>query len=112
MVLAQKVNSLFNTKKVRLKLQTVLRDKISNPYFNTKKVRLKQRLFIDPSTTPNPPFQYQKGAIKTGAGRSKRGGGGRFQYQKGAIKTYYKGAAAPTAFHVFQYQKGAIKTGV
>jgi len=55
----------FNTKKVRLKpLEAIALAKHPNN-FNTKKVRLKRKTTLTLSRRYRP-FQYQKGAIKTG----------------------------------------------
>jgi len=62
----------FNTKKVRLKpagLRPNSPRRIA--YFNTKKVRLKP-VVLEGGREVTKTFQYQKGAIKTGAGRSTR----------------------------------------
>ena len=54
----------FNTKKVRLKPRDLLASVYLVIYFNTKKVRLKPGVARTHQHAA-PPFQYQKGAIKT-----------------------------------------------
>ena len=61
--------------------------------FNTKKVRLKHSTFLRAKFAQRS-FQYQKGAIKTGAEDSGRADRACFQYQKGAIKTDRRGRPA------------------
>ena len=77
--------------------------------FNTKKVRLKRFALYIGNASGNP-FQYQKGAIKTGKELRETVQAMHFQYQKGAIKTI-RAFSLGRQTDSFQYQKGAIKTG-
>ena len=97
----------FNSIKVRLELPQKTSLKSAIRYFNSIKVRLEPAIFV--SLSFSRPFQFHKGAIRTGGSGLLVLDDLPFQFHKGAIRTT-DSSLEHSAERLFQFHKGAIRT--